>query len=225
VNGGVSHLPSGVKTGNIMEYQNYHEQRIQWPQDGKHILANYDEESISVYQAYCPEIADFAVKHQLFGGAFRFSRMSWIKPNFLWMMYRSGWARKEGQERILSIRIPRTFFDELLEHAVQSHFDDTRFSTREEWRSHINNSEVRLQWDPDHDPHGGALERRAIQLGLRGTALTRYGRTEVLGITDMTAFVIRQRTNLSEACQQLCVPVERVYLPKSERARTNVGID
>ena len=33
-------------------------------------------------------------------------------------------------------------------------------------------SEVRLQWDPDHDPHGRPLARRALQLGLRGEALT-----------------------------------------------------
>ncbi len=35
-----------------------------WPKEGRHILAQYDEESIVVYQAYCPEIAEFAVKHQ-----------------------------------------------------------------------------------------------------------------------------------------------------------------
>ena len=31
------------------------------------------------------------------------TRMTWIKPNFLWMMYRSGWAEKKGQENILAI--------------------------------------------------------------------------------------------------------------------------
>lgn len=35
-----------------------------WPKEGRHILAQYDEDSIVVYQAYCPEIAQFAVKHQ-----------------------------------------------------------------------------------------------------------------------------------------------------------------
>jgi hypothetical protein len=37
--------------------------------------------------------------------------MSWIKPNFLWMMFRSGWG--EGQEIILGLRL-RPFFDSLL---------------------------------------------------------------------------------------------------------------
>ncbi len=48
--------------------QSYVEQRDkEWPQEGRHILAQYDEESVVVYQAYCPEIADYAVKHQWYG--------------------------------------------------------------------------------------------------------------------------------------------------------------
>lgn len=35
-----------------------------WPKEGRHILAQYDEDSIVVYQAYCPEIAKYAVEHQ-----------------------------------------------------------------------------------------------------------------------------------------------------------------
>ena len=35
-----------------------------WPAEGRHILAQYDEDSVVVYQAYCPEIAEYAVKHQ-----------------------------------------------------------------------------------------------------------------------------------------------------------------
>jgi len=68
-----------------------------------------------VYQAYKPEIANFAVRNGFFGGAkFSFERMSWIKPNFLWMMYRSGWATKEGQENILAVKLKRSFFEEIL---------------------------------------------------------------------------------------------------------------
>lgn len=45
--------------------ESYTEQQEKvWPKEGKHILAQYDEDSIVVYQAYCPEIADYAVKHQ-----------------------------------------------------------------------------------------------------------------------------------------------------------------
>lgn len=66
----------------------YIEQSRQWPDSGRHILAHYDD-TIIVYQAYRPAIGHFAAEHAFFGGEFKYTRMSWIKPNFLWMMYRS----------------------------------------------------------------------------------------------------------------------------------------
>ena len=52
--------------------------------------------------------------HGAFGGDFSYARMSWIKTNFLWMMYRCGWATKEGQEVVLALWLRRDGFDELL---------------------------------------------------------------------------------------------------------------
>ncbi len=72
----------------------YTEQTVRWPSEGRHILAHYDDRSIIVYQAYRPSIGRFAIEHGYFGGDFSFARMSWIKPNFLWMMYRSGWGTR-----------------------------------------------------------------------------------------------------------------------------------
>lgn len=88
----------------------YITQLIRWPTSGKHILAQFDEQSIVVYQAYRPATGRFAASHGYFGGAFSFNRMSWIKPNFLWMMFRSGWGTKEGQETLLAVRIQRAAF-------------------------------------------------------------------------------------------------------------------
>lgn len=195
-----------------------------WPKQGRHILAQFDLSSIYVYQAFRPSIASYAIRHQKFGDDFSYRRMSWIKTNFLWMMYRSGWATKIGQERILAVRLPRSFFDELLLGAVPSSYDPARYATREEWQRAVSTSHVRLQWDPDHDPAGRPLERRAIQLGLRGEALKRYGSTELLSVTDVTDFVAEQRDRLSDDCSQLLVPHEQVYSPEPMAARS-VGID
>ncbi|WP_211209901.1 DUF4291 family protein [Uliginosibacterium gangwonense] len=93
-----------------MLIEQYQEQLARWPQQGHHILAQFDADSIYVYQAYGDAIADYALCHQRFGGTFSYTRMSWIKPNFLWMMFRAGWASKAGQERILAIRLRRLFF-------------------------------------------------------------------------------------------------------------------
>jgi Domain of unknown function (DUF4291) len=208
-----------------MHFQPYTEQLPLWPQSGRHIMAQFDDDSIYVYQAYRPSIAKFAVEHQRFGGDFSFSRMSWIKPNFLWMMYRAGWASKEGQEHILAVRLRRRFFDELLRQVVPSTFDPVRFASREAWQASVASSDVRLQWDPDHDPSGKPVQRRAVQLGLRGDALRRYGEKELISVDDITAFVVEQRDHLGDCFRQLITPEERVYIPQDQAAIDAVGID
>jgi len=97
-------------------------QRSQWPDSGKVIMANFNAESIVVYQAYRASIGEYAAKNQCFGGDFSFNRMSWIEPNFIWMMYRSGWGRKEHQEVTLAVRIKRSGFDQILAEAVHSSY-------------------------------------------------------------------------------------------------------
>jgi hypothetical protein len=63
----------------------YLAQTARLPKTGRHILAQFDDESVIVYQAYRPAIDHFAAHHGYFGGEFSLNRMSWIKPNFLWM--------------------------------------------------------------------------------------------------------------------------------------------
>src|SRR6516162_5533776 len=142
----------------------YSEQLKCWPQTGQHILAQFDNETIIIYQAYSHKIGRFAVENGWFGGDFKYSRMSWIKPNFLWMMYRSQWGQAEGQEVVLAIRLRRGFFDSLLVEAVPSSFEAHTFGSREDWAAAVARSDVRLQWDPDDLPTGEKCERRAIQL-------------------------------------------------------------
>lgn len=188
------------------------EQRIRWPQEGQHILAQYDDQSVVVYQAYRPSIAGYATRHRELGGPdFSFQRMSWIKPNFLWMMYRSGWGTKEGQEMTLALRLKRSFFNSLLAQAVASSFDGTAHASRDEWQRAVESSEVRRQWDPDHSPSGARQQRRAIQLGLRGQMLRRMARDDLLEIIDMTEFVAAQRPFAQDDNAALMTPTEDFY--------------
>lgn len=204
----------------------YLEQAACWPREGRHILAQFDAETIVVYQAYSHEIADYAVSHQRFGGGFSYSRMSWIKPNFLWMMFRSDWGRSPRQERVLAIRLPRRFFDDLLRQAVPSSYARQLFVDQSEWKSALGRSDVRLQWDPDHDPNGRPLSRRAIQLGLRGETLIAYGQRELIEIIDMTTFVGQQRSSVSQSrLAELVTPSEEVYRPVDESVAQWVGLE
>jgi hypothetical protein len=203
----------------------YSEQAKRWPSEGRHILAHYDEHSIVVYQAYRPSIGRFTIEHGFFGGGFSLSRMSWIKPNFLWMMYRCGWGTKEGQEVVLGLRLRREFFDTVLAQAVQSGYYEGHFPSRERWQEALATSAVRLQWDPDHDPLGAKLERRAIQLGLRGEVLEAFSKRELLEVIDMTEFVAGQRPHTAAAgFADLRTPVEWVYMPSDPSIGTRLGL-
>lgn len=77
------------------------------------IRAVYNDKTIRVYQAYSDVIANTALENQTFvSPPFKMERMTWIKPSFLWMMYRSGWGFKDkGQSRILAIDITREGFE------------------------------------------------------------------------------------------------------------------
>ena len=209
-----------------LDTEPYVGQVARWPRQGGHILAHHDAETIVVYQAYRPTIGTYAIEHGVFGGEFSYARMSWIKPNFLWMMYRSGWGTKEGQEVVLGLRLRRPFFDGLLAQAVPSSFGASVLPSHDEWAAAVARSEVRLQWDPDHDPRGVPLPRRAIQLGLRGSVLEAFGNRELLEVIDMTGFVAMQRDILERAgVAHLRTPAERTYVPGDPSIAQRIGLD
>ena len=77
--------------------------------------------TLVVYQAYSSAIAIPAAREQKLDAstAFRVGRMTWIKPSFLWCMYRSGWSYKDpNQERILAIEMTVEGFGELIRCSV-----------------------------------------------------------------------------------------------------------
>lgn len=202
----------------------YLQQTARWPRSGRHVLAQFDADSVVVYQAYPPAIGHATVADGRFGGGgFSFSRMSWIKPNFLWMMYRSGWATKPGQEVVLAVRLRRAAFDSILAAAVPSSWDPALYPTEADWKAGVGRSDVRLQWDPDHHPKGNPVERRAVQLGLRGEVLRRYAGEWLLGVEDVTPFVREQAANVGDLAK-LVTPREDVYPVADEATRRRLGL-
>ncbi len=204
--------------------ESYTTQATRWPTSGRHILAQFDDESVIVYQAYKLSIGRFAVKNGYFGGGFSLNRMSWIKPNFLWMMYRCGWALKEGQEVVLAVRLRRSAFDEILRLAIHSSFVPDVYENELAWKSAVASSDVRLQWDPDHDPSGASVDRRAIQLGLRGQVLNRYAREWLLGIEDVSEFVREQSQQARSPYERLITPKEEVYPVNDPEVAARLGV-
>ncbi len=203
----------------------YLTQAQRWPPTGRHVLVQFEDSAVVVYQAYRPSIGRFAATHGYFGGEFSFSRMSWIKPNFLWMMYRSAWGTREGQTITLAIWLRRAAFDAILAQAIPSAFAPHDYASHEEWQAAVARSSVRVQWDPYHDPSGVPLQRRAIQLGLRDDALAHYARDWIVEIEDISSFVSEQREiEESKDYARLNTPREDVYPLADRRVAAALGI-
>ncbi|CAO3629275.1 unnamed protein product [Cunninghamella echinulata] len=185
----VEHIPKSFTIEPYLNEENL-EHRLKVPSedipDSHHvILAHYDDTSILVYQAFSPQIADYAVQHQKFEGCpvYKLGRMTWIKPSFLWMQYRSRWNTKDDfQKRTLCIRLKRTYFDGLVNDSIKSNFKEgsSSIKTKEEWLEARKTSSVVVQWDPDYTPslipERIDTKRRAIQLGLKGKASCRLAK-------------------------------------------------
>ncbi|MFT2018731.1 DUF4291 domain-containing protein [Streptomyces sp. 796.1] len=168
------------------------------------IRADYDADTIVVYQAYPPALADAALRAGRFVAPFSFHRMTWIKPSLRWLMHRSNWARKPGQERILAVRITRQGWEEALSLAALTTADQTALAR----------AAVHVQWDPERSPRGAALNHYSIQVGIGRHLIRTYVDDWIVSLTDLTPQV-RKVATLTHAGQagkaQRLLPTERVY--------------
>ncbi|KAI0426957.1 ATP-dependent RNA helicase DHX8 [Xylaria sp. FL1042] len=160
----------------------------------RQIRAHYDEETITVYQAYNSEISLAAVREQKLHASpqFRLTRMTWIKPSWCWMMYRAGYSYKDkNQERILALKMKHEHFIALLEKATLTTepgqevtpgdiASSDKPSTREK------SSAVKVQWDPERSPRLDKLGYRSIQIGIPSVLAATWVDQWILGIEDVT---------------------------------------
>ncbi|MGX9883737.1 DUF4291 domain-containing protein [Streptomyces sp. NPDC002276] len=150
------------------------------------IRAAYSETTITVYQAYSPEIGLPAVRDGRFPAGWKRDRMTWIKPSFLWMMYRCGWGTKAGQETVLAVEIGRDGFEWALRHACLSSYVRGVHPDRAAWQRQLRRAPTRVQWDPERDARLQPLPYRSLQLGLSGEAIRRYADEWTVAIRDVT---------------------------------------
>jgi len=190
-----------------------HDNHVRTMNDNVQVFnGEWDDEGVFFYQAFKDDIADWALAHQRFGGpSFNPSRMTWIKPSFAWVLYRSGYAYKHNQTRILKVKLPHDAVAELLSKC--------------QCREGGGGSKGRVQWDPARDlmTSDGKVPRellrdRAIQIGLKGSLSELYVQ-RVVCIQDVTelahkvcsAHKAKSKVVMSELLPEL--PVERPYMP------------
>ena len=193
----------------------------------RQIRANFDEQTITVYQAYNSEIASSAVQHQKLAASpqFRLGRMTWIKPSWCWMMYRAGYSYKDrNQKRILALKMKHEHFVKLLEkaslttepgHAVEL----PKSAESDDQAKKEKTTSVRVQWDPERSPRLEKLNYRSIQIGIPGSLAKVWADDWIVEIQDVTekarALEKELRENSTATEQELVeqglVPLEREF--------------
>ncbi|GAA0972995.1 DUF4291 domain-containing protein [Nocardiopsis tropica] len=178
------------------------------------IRALHTDTSVTVYQAYTPSIGLPAARQGRFPSSWKRERMTWVKPSFMWMMYRCGWGLKKDQETVLAVEISREGFELALRDACLSHFEPRVHTDRETWRRRLRESSARVQWDPERNLSLAPLAHRSLQLGLSGQASRRYADEWTVSITDVTPLVRRVHALVREgdtAAAARLLPEERPY--------------
>ncbi|NDV60386.1 DUF4291 domain-containing protein [Bacteroides sp. 519] len=191
------------------------------------IRADYDRETIIVYQAYRAEIAKPAIRDKKFSSHFSYNRMTWIKPSFLWMMERAGYGRKSGQEYILAIRIKRSAWEYALSQAVLSHPKEGVYASGEEWKELKETATVNVQWDPERSIRGEKLNYRSIQVGISRQLIKEYNEEWIVNIIDYTTLankIYDLKMNGHHDKAKKLLPKEKVY-PVSEEIMKRLGMD
>lgn len=184
----------------------------------RQVRADFGDDTITVYQAFSAAIALPAASNNSFiGTPFKLDRMTWVKPSFLWMMYRSGWATKPGQEHVLAILITRAGFEEALLSACLSHYDRGLYPDHASWEERKRASPVRVQWDPERNLALEPLPWRSLQVGLSGSAAHNYVHRWTVGVDDITPYVHDLREHVTAGrTARIELPEEQPYpLPDS----------
>ena len=188
----------------------------------RQIRALHTPTHITLYQAYNTTIATAAVAHQLLSASPSFSpsRMTWIKPSWAWMLYRSGYSYKDAnQERILALTMRLDDFFALLSKGIPVEGEEGL-------------PEVRIQWDPERTVRLEKLGHRSIQIGVpRGIVGWWVGR--IVGIEDVTERARElkkvldaegERVTDEELVRRGLVPVETVVdVPTELRTGLRMG--
>ncbi|KAF4633174.1 hypothetical protein G7Y89_g4953 [Cudoniella acicularis] len=193
----------------------------------RQIRAYYDDKTITVYQAYSESIATAAVASQNLTASpdFSYDRMTWIKPSWCWMLYRSGYSLKDSrQSRILALKMTHENFLNLLRQAAVCR--NEALTNEEKARK------VRVQWDPERSPRLGALGYRSIQIGIGRGLSGKWAEEWVEGIEDVTERALRfkevvegdREVGVEDLVERGLMPVERVYeVPKELRELLGMG--
>ncbi|KAK4172673.1 hypothetical protein QBC36DRAFT_337367 [Triangularia setosa] len=155
--------------------------------------------------------------------------MTWIKPSWAWMLYRSGYSLKDhNQSRILALSLKHEDFLWLLSQGITSH----RSKQEKDDVKGEKLGGVRIQWDPERDVKMEKLGYRSIQIGIPGGEVCERWLGMIVKIEDVTdkarelKRVIHERPDVTvEELKKLgLVPEEKVFEIEDKDVRKRLGM-
>ena len=160
----------------------------------RQVRAQFRADTITVYQAYSAADRRAGGGRRPFRGSVQTSRMTWIKPVFLWMMYRCGWGRNPARRRVLGVEITR---DRLRVGADARLSEPLRPSPTHPDRARGAGSSPPVPCESSGTPtrslHLQPLRHRSLQVGLSATAVDRYVDEWIVNVADLTPSVTKIR--------------------------------
>lgn len=191
----------------------------------RQIRAEYDSNTITVYQAYNKQIADAAVAAQRLDASplFKTTRMTWIKPSWAWVLYRAGYSYKDAnQERILALKLSHNAFLDLLRRAELTTHDKAQageIRNKNNLEARKASEVVKVQWDPERTVRLDRLSYRSIQIGIPGALSKQWVEDWIVAIEDVTDRARKLKAVLDsdgeigvqDLISQGLVPVEKAY--------------
>ena len=190
------------------------------------IRAEFDDKTFTVYQAFDDSIANIAIQQQKLLPPFSYQRLTWIKPSLLWLMYRSDWGRQAGMNCILKIKIHRKYWDQALAEAILTTPEKHVYKDAKKWRSALNKSRIRVQWDPERDLYNTKLKYKSIQVGITSALAEEYAKKWIDSIEDVTPLVRQMESYILQQKfekAQTLMPLESIY-PVSNQIKTALGM-
>ncbi len=178
-----------------------------WELPPRTLLATYTDREVVVWQAHRAEVAERAVATGTFDGpSWRTDRTTRLRVSLPSLLWRCAWATRPGRERILAVRLRRTAFDELLLRAVPGDNDPSVYASAGAWRLATRFATALVSWHPDRDVRGEPQPWDTARFGLREALLHAFSREWVLGVEDVTPWVVAHRGD-----PHAPVPVVRPY--------------
>ncbi|KAG6828409.1 hypothetical protein H0H87_002101 [Tephrocybe sp. NHM501043] len=159
----------------------------------RQIRAHYDDDTITVYQAYSAEIAIPALDDR----------------------YRAGYSYKdEGQSHILALKMKHEHFHQLLAAAFVTHPNHGNQLSEEE-----KERPVRVKWDPERTAALEPLPYRSIQIGISNPLSKKWVNEWIISIEDVRtrAMALKDALDkdmsltLEDLVSKGLVPRENVY--------------